>query len=568
MARFFFIIITILLNVNLAYAQRDNFLEEQGKKLCSLDSDITLCKAHEFYQKKVYDSCYTYSSKALLSEQKHDAKCYLIYIQGYSAYKKRLYKKSLVNMLELIKNEDYKQSSLYLLGSIYLNLKDFRKAIIYIEKWIKDDTNKVPRIQKLMYHDLGISYLHLKEYTKAKKYFDMEIDLLNSKDTLSIIKTKMDLANVYYNQYVDNEAIPLFKEAFDLAKLYSNLEWKKLTTQNMAVVERNRKNYKESVKYYEEYIKWKDSIWNRDNIVGLVEKDKQIAVAQKQQEITLHEEELKRQKLVQNGLLAGASGLVVFIGFLGFLYRKLKIQNELITQQKEDLNVANKTKNYLFSVVSHDLRSPMNTIKSQHIDLKNHIEANNLEGIKKANNAAILVTESTSHLLNNVLHWSLEQSNQLVFNTKEYALRPLVQHVLHDYTHLVDARGITIETELENILVNIDKESIKIVLRNLLDNALKYMGNKGRITIKTGNFNDNEAFITVEDTGQGISAEKLKKINALKDLTIDKIDRSKGVGLGLLLCQTLVKKNKGSISFESEEGKGTRITIVLPKVIE
>ena len=59
-----------------------------------------------------------------------------------------------------------------------------------------------------------------------------------------------------------------------------------------------------------------------------------------------------------------------------------------------------------------------------------------------------------------------------------------------------------------------------------------------------------------EDTGIGISAERLAKINSLKDVSIDKINRSEGVGLGLILCQTLVKKNKGILSFDSEEGKG------------
>ena len=282
----------------------------------------------------------------------------------------------------------------------------------------------------------------------------------------------------------------------------------------------------------------------------------------------LQEEQLKRQKLVQNGLITGASGLVIFIGFLGFLYKKLKKQNTLITKQKEDLNIANKTKDYLFSVVSHDLRSPINTIRGKHIELKNHIENNDLPALRMATDAAIAVTESTSHLLNNVLHWSLEQSNQLLFDTKEYALRPMVQHVIHDYATLVEAKGITINSELENVLVKADKESLKIVLRNLLDNAVKYMNREGEITVKTGSYSDTEAYITVQDTGIGIPQEKLDKINALKDLTIDKIDRSKGVGLGLLLCQTLVKKNGGSITFESEVGEGTKITILLPSIEE
>ena len=251
---------------------------------------------------------------------------------------------------------------------------------------------------------------------------------------------------------------------------------------------------------------------------------------------------------------------------MGYFYKKLQKKNRLISQQKEDLAVANKTKNYLFSVVSHDLRSPMNTIRHQHEQLNKYITEQNIEGIKEANATAIAVTKSTSHLLNNVLHWSLEQSNQLLFSQGEHALKPLIAHILFDYSTLVEAKDISIHSELENHLIKVDKESIKIVVRNLLDNAIKYMNGSGNITVKTGKESEKYAFIEIIDTGIGIAKEQLEKINALTDLSIDKIDRSEGVGLGLILCQTLIKKNNGVLTFNSELKKGTTIRILLETV--
>ena len=207
----------------------------------------------------------------------------------------------------------------------------------------------------------------------------------------------------------------------------------------------------------------------------------------------------------------------------------------------------------------------MNTIKYQHEQLKKHIADNNLEAIEEANNTAITVTESTSHLLNNVLHWSLEQSNQMVFAQKAYPLKPIVEHVLYDYENLIEANAIEISTNyIQNSIVNADRESIKIVLRNLLDNAVKYMNGEGKITVEIGVDNENYSYVSIQDTGIGIPKDRLEKINALKGVSIDKIDRSEGVGLGLILCQTLVKKNKGILSFDSEVGKGTKVTIQLP----
>ncbi|WP_431197053.1 sensor histidine kinase [Tenacibaculum mesophilum] len=375
----------------------------------------------------------------------------------------------------------------------------------------------------------------------------------------------MDLANVYYHQYLDDDAIPLFKEAYDLAKVFSDVELKQHTAKNMAVIEKNRKNYQKSVEYYIEYGRWKDSIWNRDKIWELTEKDKQLAVAQKQQEIALQEEELKRQAVVQKSLVIGASGLLVFLGFLGYFYRELKSKNRFITQQKEELNVANKTKDYLFSVVSHDLRSPINTIKRQHEKLKRQLKNKEYDVVSETTNNAIALTESTSHLLNNVLHWSLEQNNQLSFKAEEYPLKPLVEQAVYNFEEIAEAKNIALTTMLEaTILVKADKESLKIVLRNLLDNALKYTGENGKIEVKT--YNDSKEFSTIEvkDTGFGISEEKLAKIKRLEDLSIDKINRSEGVGLGMLLCQTLIKKNNGKLLIDSELEVGTTIRILLP----
>ncbi|AUC15054.1 hypothetical protein BTO06_07855 [Tenacibaculum sp. SZ-18] len=555
----------LLISIETLTAQKKNYLTRKGDSICINSNNTIFCKAVKFYRSQQYDSCYTYSNRALMMTNDQEEKDFFHCIHGYSAYTKGLYKKALLSFNSISRSQNYKQIKNYLLGNVHFSLKGYDKSVEHYKDWIKEiqGSNKV--ITSAVYRNLGLSYLHLKEYVKAKDYFEKEFSLISNSDTLAIIKAKMSLANVYYNQYLDDDAIPLFKEAYDLAKVYSDVELKQNSSLNMAVVERNRKKYKESVEYYREFIRWKDSLFNKDKIWELTEKDKQFAVAQKENEIAIQDEKLKTQKVVQRALIFGASGLLIFLALLGFFYKKLQKQNSLITQQKEDLAIANKTKNYLFSVVSHDLRSPMNTIKHQHLQLKKHIADNNLEGIKEANNSAITVTESTSHLLNNVLHWSLEQNNQMVFEKKEYPFKPIVEHVLYDYENLIEANDVKIKTNyIKNSLIKADRESLKIVLRNLLDNSVKYMNGKGEISIEMGVDSENYAYVSIQDTGIGITAERLAKINRLKDVSIDKINRSEGVGLGLILCQTLVKKNDGIITFDSEEGKGTKVTIQLP----
>ncbi|NVK08729.1 MAG: tetratricopeptide repeat-containing sensor histidine kinase [Tenacibaculum sp.] len=514
---------------------------------------------------KQYDSSYVYSAKALNKAVTQDEKDILNYISGVSAIRKRLLKKALINISEISDSGNYLNLKKLKSARIYLSLKDYDSSLKNYLQWEKTKKRSKLSRRKQAYHNIGLCYIHKKKYSKAKEYFNKELKLIDYKDTTALITTKMELANVYYHQYLDDEAIPLFIEAYDLAKSFSDLELKQNSARNMAVVEKNRKNYQKSVDYYIEYGRWKDSIWNRDKIWELTEKDKQLAVAQKQQEIVLQEEQLKRQAVVQKSLVIGASGLLVFLGFLGYFYRELRSKNKFITQQKEELNVANKTKDYLFSVVSHDLRSPINTIKRQHEKLKRQLKNKEYDAVSETTNSAIALTESTSHLLNNVLHWSLEQNNQLSFKAEEYPLKPLVEQAVYNFEEIAEAKNIALTTMLEaTILVKADKESLKIVLRNLLDNALKYTGENGEIAIKT--YNDSEEFSTIEikDTGFGISEEKLAKIKGLEDLSIDKINRSEGVGLGMLLCQTLIKKNNGKLLIDSELEVGTTIRILLP----
>lgn len=533
------------------------------KDIDFIDSNEDYLKVCNFFKVKKYDSSYVYASVRLdkknISRKEKDI---LLFIQGLSAIEKSLFKKAKLSFLD-IEDEFFFKEFYLRLGYVYLNLEEYENAIGSYRKY-ENKFKEEYRNNQSLYKNLGIAYIHKSKLDLADECFLRAINYIEKDDIKSMILLKINLANVYYEKYIDEKAIPLFIEAYDLSKEYPDVELKRFTSHNMAVVEKNRKNYKESINYYLEYDKIKDSIFSRDRIWELTEKDKQIAVAQKQQEIALQDEKLKRQKIQRDGLIFGASGLLIFLGGLGFFYKKLQSQNKFITKQKEALNTANKTKDYLFSVVSHDLRSPINTIKNQHVELKEHIANNNLPAIQEVNNKAIAVTESTSHLLNNVLHWSLEQSNQLLFNPQEIALRPTIEHVLYDYRMLVEANNITIESDLENALINADKESIKIVLRNVLDNAVKYGGKE--IMVTTGISSEEYAFIKIEDSGVGIPEEKLKKINSLTNLSIDKIDRSEGVGLGVILCHTLVKKNKGILTFASEPNNGTEVMIELPNI--
>ncbi|MCD8404444.1 tetratricopeptide repeat-containing sensor histidine kinase [Tenacibaculum dicentrarchi] len=540
-------------------------LRNKTDSICNKVQIKSFCKVLEFYKLKQYDSCYVYSNKALLEAKTNDEKDIIYYLQSISPTEKGFFKKALISLDKISETGYFASLKNLKFGYIYLNQQKYDKSILSLEKCLSSkDIMKDIEQRSMIYHNLAACCFYKKDFKEAIFFYDKQLSLIQKNDTTSLIKLKIGMAYTYYNQYLDKQAISLFKESYNLAKLHTDIVLKESTAFSMAVVEENRKRYKKSIYYYKQSNRWKDSIWNRDKIWEITERDKKIAVANKQQEIGIKNEEIKRQKIVQKGLIFGGILLLFLLGILAFLYKKLRRKNNLIIAQKEALSVANKTKDYLFSVVSHDLRSPINTIKRQHKKLEKHIENNDLPAIKQATQVAISVTQSTSRLLDNVLYWSLDQSNILSFLPEKYALRQIIEHLLFDYQNLGSVKDISITSDLETgVFVLIDKESLKIVLRNLIDNSIKYMKDSGKISVKMKVYSKNQASIEIKDTGIGISQEKLKEINGLKNLSITKIDHSKGVGLGLLLCQTLIKKNNGTLFFESELGRYTRVVVLV-----
>ena len=94
------------------------------------------------------------------------------------------------------------------------------KLLVIIQNGRLNSGNTNREFKKNAFHNIGLSYIHLKDYSSAKQYFDKEFSLIKKVDTSSIIRAKMELANVYYNQYLDDDAIPLFLESYNLSKIF------------------------------------------------------------------------------------------------------------------------------------------------------------------------------------------------------------------------------------------------------------------------------------------------------------------------------------------------------------
>jgi signal transduction histidine kinase len=243
--------------------------------------------------------------------------------------------------------------------------------------------------------------------------------------------------------------------------------------------------------------------------------------------------------------------------------REIAEKAKLLNVQKRKLSELNGVKDKLFSVVAHDLRAPLYGLRH----LFSNMQQYNLpaEEIKEKLPQVLTDVNHTIGLMENLLHWAKSQMNDNAAKIVAVDMALLAESTLKQLNQQAAAKHIYIENKIHQpVLVFADKEMICLVLRNLLSNAIKFTPQGGYIEIGV---QEQEAFVQVyvQDTGVGISAAALQKINARNYYTTTGTDSESGTGLGLMLCKEFLAKNGGNLLIESKEGHGSTFFFTVPK---
>ena len=243
----------------------------------------------------------------------------------------------------------------------------------------------------------------------------------------------------------------------------------------------------------------------------------------------------------------------------------------IIVQQTEALRNSIYSRDKMYSVIAHDLRSPMGSIKMMlnmlvfTID-KDAIGSEMYEMLSLANKT----TEETFSLLDNLLKWTKSQTGRLNVVYQQTDMVSLAEGVLQIFSKLAELKQVELKTDLPEICeVYADRDMIKSVLRNLLSNAIKFSKSGGSIIVRVKDDVAEEGgkvVVSVQDNGLGMSEEAQKKLLKIEThFSTFGTNNEEGSGLGLLLCQDFVLKNGGRLWFSSEEGVGTTFNFSIPK---
>jgi len=238
-----------------------------------------------------------------------------------------------------------------------------------------------------------------------------------------------------------------------------------------------------------------------------------------------------------------------------------------IQKQKEQLEEVNQSKDRFFSIIAHDLRSPINSLLGFTNLLSNYADAMTTDEVKKISNDLNKSLQNVLQLIEDLLTWARSQMNKVDFKPENISINQIIKEDLELSTILFHKKEVTLKTEIEpNLNAFADADHVKFILRNLITNALKFTNRLGEVCIKASN---NGKFIQIDVLDNGVGMPKsfqdtLFKMDTVKSTT--GTDNEKGTGLGLLLCKEFIKKNGGDIWVESEEGKGSCFSFTLKKV--
>ncbi|GGI58237.1 hypothetical protein GCM10011444_25460 [Winogradskyella haliclonae] len=493
------------------------------------------------------------------------------------------YNKKALSVREELDDLEGMKYSLKNLGLLYALKNDYRRSIDNYERMLTLlDPQEDQDIRGEIMPSLGKSYLAIEDTDKAADYLREGLRYSRrQKDDLGILKS----LNAFGELNTKNRNLKLAEnqllEALKIARRLGNDEELLYNLKLNRDLDSRRGFYEDAFNWQNQYYELKEKL-DKEKLAAIPVPDNSTEEAQIETppliESTKTEEpekavitsEKKQDILLVYGLIAG---LVFITALLIFSYLKgskdskaaktLTKSNKELSLKNLQLEEVNQVKDKLFSIVSHDLKDSISSIKAFLDLLKDggisKDEFNDLipELSENANNA--------SSLLFNLLNWSKSQMQNLQPKPELFNIQEVFQIKMSLIEKKVNDKGIILIDESRREFVYADRSMLEIVIQNLITNAVKFTGKGDVITVSNQDYNG-KVLICVEDTGIGISEENQKKLfNAKKNFTTIGTENEKGTGLGLTICKDLVELNNGRIWVESTPNIGSKFFIELPK---
>lgn len=508
------------------------------------------------------------------------------------------------------------------LGLINEELGNYERGIQYFYKAIAiNKANNAAFDMSMNYSNLGVLYKQAGRYEEAIAVFDSSNTIAARQGLLmDIARNKLNLANLFviikdfesaeknyleslklceennsnYGKMLNNNGLSNLhlqkgalvkaeiyaKETIKLAIQYNEIDVLRESNLNLSLIFENRGLFETALNYRKAYEDFNDSLSSRAHKNLILElqtrydtEKKELENSSLKAENLVKEQAIKDQKTINIIISIALLILALLLFFVFRVSNKLKkanqnlnLLNQKIANQNTILEETIKTKDKLFSIIGHDLRSPFNSMLGYlqiMIDQKDDVEPEErvliLSKIYSKSN-------DTYTLVENLLQWAMSQRGQIAFKPDQHNLFEIVDDELRFLHSRADKKQIRLINELpDNLQAWCDRDMISTVFRNIINNAIKFTPIKGFIKITAEDKSD-FVFVKISDSGVGMDAETINKIQQSTEFYSEKgTENESGTGLGLKIVKDFLVANKALFTVKSTPGEGTDFVIRLNK---
>lgn len=431
-------------------------------------------------------------------------------------------------------------------------------------------------------NEIGSLYSLMKNTEKALANYVVSLEIweaLGNKEGLATVYN--NVGALYYRQGNVDRAKLNLELALAAAKEAQSQQQMRRSYEYLSLVFKDLKAFERALAYKEDYITITDFMQQELDEQKLLEAQNRYEFEKKEGQIqklenikTARESELKEERQTRNLLttIVVFVAVVLLLVFYGYISKRktnkiLQVVNNTVRDQNAKLQELNATKDKFFSIISHDLKGPLNSLTSFSGLLINHTDSLSKDEIKMLAKDLDKSLKNLFALLENLLEWSRSQTGNIEFKPEAFDIAGLLKQNQELLQQQAQNKKISILLQGEsNLTINAHRNSINTVVRNLISNAIKFTPAEGTITLKTSTA-DNKVLVSVSDTGVGMSKEVMDKLFRIdtKHTTKGTADE-KGTGLGLILCKEFIEKNGGKIWVESVVNKGSTFFFELPLI--
>jgi signal transduction histidine kinase len=443
--------------------------------------------------------------------------------------------------------------------------------------------------EKKAYYNLGLLKEKRADYTSAEMYYQKSLAIdIKENDKYGFSLNQLQLSSIQMKQGKLDAAISSAKQAYASASVIAaNNLLNDAATRIIAGYRKKGDAYKAA--------EWQDSIINILKTQNNNEKEYALnfidVIKSQDAKNSNAEKALEKQKQVQKEqllIITVVTFILIIVAVLAvlalvnyqrqrFFGKELKQKNEIIEKNSASLDQLNKeisnqnllleednrTKNKLLSIISHDLRTPLVNTKG----VLNLVNQGMVPPDEAERLLQLLETQylGTTSLLDNLLFWIKGQMKGQEVEKVKIGLYHLMKNLEEEHRLPLMKKKIELKNNIDkNISIVTEKEMIRIVCRNLISNAIKFTNENGTIELTSRIEDGHILYLTVTDSGIGMTKETIEKVNTKKYYNTTGTSYEKGSGFGLMLCRDLISKNGGELIIESEPGKGSAFTIVMP----